>query len=236
MLQHITRLIRARKRNRKHDSFWRTYNQYMHSPERKNLTNLTDGGEGMSGHTHTAEARAKMSALMRARLSDPQKRAALIEASRRAHTPEVGKKISATQKQRYAVDPQLRERNEFQREAMYASPEWQAKNKAQRESMYADPKWQEQNRKNAQERYNDPLYRERMREIHRSDQFRELISEKAKKGEDHHMTKLTADEVREMRALYEQGGWTFVSLGKRFGVSDACVSGIIKRKTWKHIP
>ena len=35
MLQHITRLIRARKRNRTHNDFWRRYDTYMHSPEWK---------------------------------------------------------------------------------------------------------------------------------------------------------------------------------------------------------
>ncbi len=35
MIQHITHLIRARRRNRKHNDFWRVYDQYMHSPEWK---------------------------------------------------------------------------------------------------------------------------------------------------------------------------------------------------------
>lgn len=56
-----------------------------------------------------------------------------------------------------------------------------------------------------------------------------------KRGEIHHAAKLTEDNVREMRRLHIEGGWSFSQLGKRFGVNTSAAYKIVKRKLWKHV-
>jgi hypothetical protein len=46
--------------------------------------------------------------------------------------------------------------------------------------------------------------------------------------------KLTEDEVTEMRALYTTGGWTYRTLGARYGVSDVMVGNIVRQESWRH--
>lgn len=54
-------------------------------------------------------------------------------------------------------------------------------------------------------------------------------------GEKHWKVKLTADKVREIRAIYAAGGISLRELAKQFGVG-LCITGyIIKRKSWAHI-
>lgn len=48
-------------------------------------------------------------------------------------------------------------------------------------------------------------------------------------------SKLTEDNVREIRAKYETGGWTMDELAKRFGVTRSNVYQVVHRKTWKHV-
>ncbi len=50
-------------------------------------------------------------------------------------------------------------------------------------------------------------------------------------GENHGMSKLTADAVREIRGSAESG----VALAAKFHVSPVTIGEIRKRKTWKHI-
>ena len=57
----------------------------------------------------------------------------------------------------------------------------------------------------------------------------------APKGEKQHMCKLTAKQVLEIRAKYAKGGTTYKVLGIEYGVFDAVIGNIIRRKTWKHI-
>lgn len=56
-------------------------------------------------------------------------------------------------------------------------------------------------------------------------------------GERSPMSKLTADDVREIREVYRKGcainGGE--ALSRRFGVDSALISRIIKRRSWKHI-
>lgn len=54
-------------------------------------------------------------------------------------------------------------------------------------------------------------------------------------GKDNGTTKLTAEQVVEIRRLYAEGGITRSELGDRYGVTYGAVSHIIKRKTWKHV-
>jgi hypothetical protein len=53
-------------------------------------------------------------------------------------------------------------------------------------------------------------------------------------GEAHANSKLTADTVRQIRMLHMQG-WSYVRLGKMFGVSDDAVRDSVRRRTWKHV-
>jgi hypothetical protein len=54
-------------------------------------------------------------------------------------------------------------------------------------------------------------------------------------GEAHKAAKLTADDVRRMRALYAAGGYTFTELGDLFSVSRAKAFQVVRRKSWRHI-
>lgn len=56
-----------------------------------------------------------------------------------------------------------------------------------------------------------------------------------RQGVQHHFTKLTPEEVKEIRWLYKQGGITQKSLGKTFGVTKAAIRFIIIRKNWKSV-
>jgi hypothetical protein len=70
---------------------------------RKNLTNKTDGGDGISGYKHTAEWRSKLSATQKGRTATPETRAKL-RAARRGfrYSPESRAKMSVSQRGRTA--------------------------------------------------------------------------------------------------------------------------------------
>lgn len=55
------------------------------------------------------------------------------------------------------------------------------------------------------------------------------------KGERHHSSKVTAEQVREMRRLYEEEKIGCVELGRKYGMSATAASNIIRRKTWTHV-
>lgn len=54
-------------------------------------------------------------------------------------------------------------------------------------------------------------------------------------GERNHNAKLTADSVFQIRSIYAKGDHSQSSLAKRFGVAQAVISSIIRRKTWRHV-
>lgn len=64
--------------------------------------------------------------------------------------------------------------------------------------------------------------------------YRVLKSIIIKKGSNHPLTTLTEEDVAQMRNLYKTG-LTQVELASRFGVTQANVSSIIRRRTWTHI-
>lgn len=49
------------------------------------------------------------------------------------------------------------------------------------------------------------------------------------------MAKLTDDDVRLIRALYNRGEATQVTLAATYGVLQPTISSIVLGKTWKHI-
>lgn len=55
-----------------------------------------------------------------------------------------------------------------------------------------------------------------------------------KRGDDHHYSKLTSEQVLEIRAL--KGKMKNVSIAKKFKVTDGTISMIMKRKIWAHLP
>lgn len=51
----------------------------------------------------------------------------------------------------------------------------------------------------------------------------------------HHRAKLTAQQVRRIRKLYQAGGVSYVTLGLLFGVSSTTISIVVHRDTWRHV-
>jgi hypothetical protein len=54
-------------------------------------------------------------------------------------------------------------------------------------------------------------------------------------GEDHHNAKLTAEDVREIRRLYQPGSYGTPRLAKQFGVNAKTIHLIISGRTWKEV-
>lgn len=61
--------------------------------------------------------------------------------------------------------------------------------------------------------------------------------ENYRKGENHGCAILSEAEVRQIKSIYQRGriGFGQVSLAKKFGVSQATISGIILGKNWTHL-
>lgn len=58
------------------------------------------------------------------------------------------------------------------------------------------------------------------------------------RGEAHHGAKLTENDVREIRRIYEKGSRTHgtLALGRRYGVAKGVIWKIVKRRSWTHVP
>lgn len=48
-------------------------------------------------------------------------------------------------------------------------------------------------------------------------------------------TKLTPDDVRQIRALYAAGGWSQTALAERYGVSRRAIQAALNGESWKHV-
>lgn len=55
-----------------------------------------------------------------------------------------------------------------------------------------------------------------------------------KRGETHHNSKVTSDDVRQIRYLYDQGE-TVKEIGKKYNLHFATIHRIVTRQTWKDI-
>lgn len=55
------------------------------------------------------------------------------------------------------------------------------------------------------------------------------------RGEAHHMARLTADQVREIRSRHAAGEMGYARLAKEYNVAMATVRNIAKRRIWSHI-
>ena len=58
---------------------------------------------------------------------------------------------------------------------------------------------------------------------------------KPNKGTKHVNSKLTEEQVLEIRRLYKTGNYIYKDLGKMFGVSRQLIGHIVNRKKWTHV-
>lgn len=54
-------------------------------------------------------------------------------------------------------------------------------------------------------------------------------------GETHGMSKLTSEQVIEIRSRYSSGGITQTKIAKEYNVTQTAIWNIIQRKTWTHV-
>jgi hypothetical protein len=55
------------------------------------------------------------------------------------------------------------------------------------------------------------------------------------RGEAHVNAKLTADDVREIRRRYAEGGVAYKQLAEAFAVTASVIGLIVRRKSWRHV-
>ncbi len=55
------------------------------------------------------------------------------------------------------------------------------------------------------------------------------------RGSRHGASKLTEDDVREIRRRYAKGRETFAALATAFSVSETCIGLVLHRRTWTHV-
>lgn len=63
----------------------------------------------------------------------------------------------------------------------------------------------------------------------------EIRGRKISRGNDLPTAKLTPKLVSEIRMEHATGQFTYVDLGRRYGVDEGTVELAVKRKTWKHV-
>lgn len=54
-------------------------------------------------------------------------------------------------------------------------------------------------------------------------------------GEKNPNSKLTEDQVQEIRGLYKTGSFTMIQLAEKFGMSRRSISAVINKERWKHL-
>lgn len=55
------------------------------------------------------------------------------------------------------------------------------------------------------------------------------------RGETQSASKLTEEQVLEIREIYARGGITQTALGKRYGVGHTTVSYVVNKRAWSHV-
>jgi hypothetical protein len=78
------------------------------------------------------------------------------------------------------------------------------------------------------------LHPERMRRYGDQNGARRHPESRAR-GENNGSSKLTSEQVRELRRMYAAGGVSKNALARAFGISWPVVNGIILRTQWKHV-
>jgi hypothetical protein len=224
------------------------------------LTNHTDGGGGIVnptqdtrerigaakrgnkywvGKRHTAETRAKLSALKTGKPMHPNTRAAIF-------TPEVGAKISATHRARELSAEEL-ERKRAVVKLSFHSPEGRAK---QRAAVATD-----EHKAALSARQSSPESIARIRAIGYSNKGRRHSEETKRKmsiraglhrhseevkakigmrqrGDKSHRAKLTLQQVDDIRTRYAAGGISQHQLARDCSVQPRTINLIVHNKTW----
>lgn len=61
------------------------------------------------------------------------------------------------------------------------------------------------------------------------------INDKIARGENQGLSKITEEQVREIRRMYGSGNYSKYRLGKLFNIDRRNITFIVDRKTWKHV-
>lgn len=56
------------------------------------------------------------------------------------------------------------------------------------------------------------------------------------RGESHGRSKVTADQVMEIRRAYAAGGVRQIDLAERYGIAQTKISAIVRGERWSHLP
>ena len=54
-------------------------------------------------------------------------------------------------------------------------------------------------------------------------------------GERNHNSKLTEEQIIEIRSMYHSGLFTYKAIGIKFGIDGAHIGSIVRRKEWRHV-
>lgn len=60
-------------------------------------------------------------------------------------------------------------------------------------------------------------------------------SERVRRGESSHRSKLTKEDVLSIRACCDSGEATISEMSRKYGVTIQAVSSIVHRRTWRHM-
>jgi hypothetical protein len=55
------------------------------------------------------------------------------------------------------------------------------------------------------------------------------------KGSEHHMSKMTEEDVVYARSLYQTGKMTLTQIARKFGIDPSTTGSMVKGVTWKHV-
>jgi hypothetical protein len=104
------------------------------------LVNLTDGGDGTTGHVHSLGTRARLSEARKAQWESPEARARRSEALKAMwQDPDYQTRIAEARKAMWQ-DPDYQARIAEARKAMWRDPEHQARMSEASKAMWQDPK------------------------------------------------------------------------------------------------
>ena len=65
--------------------------------------------------------------------------------------------------------------------------------------------------------------------------YSRLTPEKLARGEKNKASKLTEQDVIQIRSLFSAGGVTYSDLARQYGVERPSITRVIKRETWNHV-
>jgi hypothetical protein len=192
--------------------------------------NLVSGGRGV---IQSREFQQKHKEAVRKSWQDPE---------RRRKQKEVARKRSQ--------NPDYRRRHKDSMRKMMQDPEWQRKREESQRKSWQDPErrrkrieairnsWQDPERRRKQKEsirksWQDPERRRKHKESMRKS-WQDPEWQRSHKKAVRKLSPLTEDDVREIRHR-RTNGEKQVDLAKEFGVSQASISRIVLRKTWKDV-